>query len=667
MNEHIENYCIEYIESEFNPQFAILIKGEWGCGKTYFIKKLISRYEKEEQKIQSGEWGCGKTYFKNKLFSRHEKETQKIQIDEIVYISLFGIGNVSEIDERLFQKMHPILSSKGFKFATGFIRSAINAGINVSSAGTINVGGIDITPTEKIKNKELEKKLLIIDDIERTNLKPMEIFGYFSEYLYQLNMKLIFIGNEEIISKKEKIISENEEIISEEEKIISENEEVNNYLKIKEKTIGVEFTIKPEIETAVGSFIKELSLDNDEENIRNNCLEAISILDCKNLRTVRQCLYNLKLFYMALNNEIIEKHNAELSKIFINLFIQKSLGIISEKRQIREAIVGFDEHKKNYKNYMELKKEKNWVFDHYQKKIPLNSIWQDIIFDGDYSKQKISEIFQQEENATKVSKQKNLFMLISNWRSMNQHEFKTIVGTVNSELENGLYLHPGEILHYTNIMVIFCEWKLIGGTRLDLINKIKEVVNRFKEKIIPIDDWAMLSFSYAGWAYSDNIIEIKEMRDYLKNISNENLYLFLKNIINKEVKEIKNNVHAFCQNISLINGSGRYYRKPYLYLVNIDDFFHELISLPVDDQSVIITSFEDRYGIIYTNGNLYSEYKEDRDNLVKLSKLYDTSLGNIEYNPPELLKRNISERLHKLVEYFNKHCCSSNQPIPSAE
>jgi len=560
MNEHIENYCIEYIESEFNPQFAILIKGEWGCGKTYFINKLISKYEKKGQKIQSS---------------------------EIVYISLFGINNVSEIDERLFQKMHPVLSSKGFKVATGFIRSAINAGINVSSAGTINIGGIDITPTEKIKIKELEKKLIIIDDIERTNLKPMEIFGYFSEYLYQLNMKLIFIGNEEIISGSENIISE--------------NEEENNYLKIKEKTIGVEFTIKPEIETAVESFIKELSLDNDKENIRNNCLEAISILVCKNLRTVRQCLYNLKLFYIALNKEIIEKRNAELSKIFINLFIQKSLGIISEKKQIRETIVGFDEHKMNYKNYMKLKKENNWLFDHYQKKIPLSSIWQDIIFDGDYSKQKISEIYQQEENVTKISKQKNLFILISNWRSMNQQEFKTIISTVNSELENGVYLHPGEILHYTNIMVIFCEWKLIGGTRPGLINKIKEVVNKFKGKIIPIDDWAILSFSYAGWAYSDNIIEIKEMRDYLKNISNENLYILLTDIIKKEIKEVKNNVHAFCQNISHINGSERYYRKPYLYLVNIDEFFHELISLPVDDQSLIIASFEERYGIIYGN------------------------------------------------------------------
>jgi predicted nucleic-acid-binding protein len=619
LNDHIEKYCIEYIESEFDPQFAILIKGEWGCGKTFFINKLISRYKKTGQKIKS---------------------------NEIIYVSLFGIGQISEIDDRLFQKMHPVFSSGQFKFATGIFNSLIKEGINISSAGTINIPGVEITPPKKIKSKELEKKLIIIDDIERTSLCPSQIFGYFSEYLYQLNMKLIFIGHEEIISG---------------------NDEANNYLKIKEKTIGVEFTIKPEIETAVESFIKELSLGHDKENIKNNCLEAISILNCKNLRTVRQCLYNLKLFYKALSEEIIKKRNSELSKIFINLFIQKSLSIISDKNQIREAIVGFDDHKMNYNDYMTLKKEKNWVFDHYQKKIPLSSIWQDIIFDGDYSKQKISEIYQKEENATKVYKQKNLFVLMSDWRNMNQHKFKTFIDTVNSEFENGVYLHPGEILHYTNIMVFFCECELIEETKLDLINKIKKAVNGFREKVYPINDRGLIESSYAGWAYSDDIEEIKEIRDYIKTISDENLYISLKDIIKKEIKEIKNDVHAFCQKISHINGSGRYYRKPYLYLVNIDEFFHELISLPVDDQSLIIASLEERYGITNSNGSLYDEYKEDKDDLVKLIKLYDASLGDIKYNPPELLKRDISKRLHKLLEYFDKHCSPSNHPIPLSE
>ena len=51
---------------------------------------------------------------------------------------------------------------------------------------------------------------------------------------------------------------------------------------------------------------------------------------------------------MALNKEVIDKHENELSKIFINLFVQKSLNFISKKNHIRNAIIGFDEYKKNY-------------------------------------------------------------------------------------------------------------------------------------------------------------------------------------------------------------------------------------------------------------------------------------------------------------------------------
>jgi hypothetical protein len=100
-------------------------------------------------------------------------------------------------------------------------------------------------------------------------------------------MKLIFIGNEEQMHKTD--------------------EEKRDYLKIKEKTIGVEFTIKPDIIKAVDTFINELLINNNIEYIKNNCLEAISILNCANLRTVRQCLYNLRLFYMALDKDILEK------------------------------------------------------------------------------------------------------------------------------------------------------------------------------------------------------------------------------------------------------------------------------------------------------------------------------------------------------------------------
>ena len=34
----IENYLNEYIKQD-NPQYAVMLKGKWGCGKTFFIKQ----------------------------------------------------------------------------------------------------------------------------------------------------------------------------------------------------------------------------------------------------------------------------------------------------------------------------------------------------------------------------------------------------------------------------------------------------------------------------------------------------------------------------------------------------------------------------------------------------------------------------------------------------
>ncbi|MFH1136639.1 MAG: P-loop NTPase fold protein, partial [Pseudomonadota bacterium] len=36
-NQHVIEFLKYYCSLSF-PQYAILIKGEWGCGKTWFIK-----------------------------------------------------------------------------------------------------------------------------------------------------------------------------------------------------------------------------------------------------------------------------------------------------------------------------------------------------------------------------------------------------------------------------------------------------------------------------------------------------------------------------------------------------------------------------------------------------------------------------------------------------
>ena len=37
MNTQLISYLDEYLQMQ-TPQFAVMITGKWGCGKTYFIK-----------------------------------------------------------------------------------------------------------------------------------------------------------------------------------------------------------------------------------------------------------------------------------------------------------------------------------------------------------------------------------------------------------------------------------------------------------------------------------------------------------------------------------------------------------------------------------------------------------------------------------------------------
>ena len=72
MNEHIEMNLKKYIELE-NPEYAIMLGGRWGSGKTYFIDKFI--------------------------------EDNKTDSVKFIKISLFGIKQLNEINQKILFKV----------------------------------------------------------------------------------------------------------------------------------------------------------------------------------------------------------------------------------------------------------------------------------------------------------------------------------------------------------------------------------------------------------------------------------------------------------------------------------------------------------------------------------------------------------------------------------
>lgn len=51
-NTRLTSYLNEYLQMK-RPQFAVMITGKWGCGKTYYIEHRIEEWSKA--KVKTGD------------------------------------------------------------------------------------------------------------------------------------------------------------------------------------------------------------------------------------------------------------------------------------------------------------------------------------------------------------------------------------------------------------------------------------------------------------------------------------------------------------------------------------------------------------------------------------------------------------------------------------
>ena len=103
-NEDILNCLNDYLKVS-KPGYAVLLKGSWGCGKTYFVKNWIETLKAE----------------------KNDNE-QFFTLDPI-YVSLYGMASTGKIEEELKRAVSPILHSKAMKIAGKVFKVAISAAL----------------------------------------------------------------------------------------------------------------------------------------------------------------------------------------------------------------------------------------------------------------------------------------------------------------------------------------------------------------------------------------------------------------------------------------------------------------------------------------------------------------------------------------------------------
>lgn len=302
MNSNIKNYLDSYVIFD-NPQYAVMIKGDWGSGKTHFIKKYMKEF--------------------------YEKNTEKPQT--FIYVSIFGLRKTSSIDELIFQQLHPVLASKSAKLVGGFLKSAVKLGLkydldlnkNEKNEGDVSINLEKLDPINFMKDRELPNKIFVFDDFERSMIGMSELLGYINSMVEQSALKVIIIANEKEIDG---------DCI---------------YNKFKEKVINKSFVLKSDIN---GFFIDYVSSDIAVGKYSDLIRSLFDVVGMRNYRILMQCIENYKYFIKEIDKNYLD--NEDFSSILIEQFIMRSLiykhnlgeeKIKSLKEQVRGQYVLFQE------------------------------------------------------------------------------------------------------------------------------------------------------------------------------------------------------------------------------------------------------------------------------------------------------------------------------------
>ena len=198
MNESIKNAIDVYIQEE-KSDYAIMLNGPWGCGKTYFVK--------------------------NELIDDLQDKFNR----DVVYISLFGINNLDDLYNNIALQILNIKTTEYLdesnrgnnSLLTEKSKKLIRSEANKHSwmAAVLNKGlkilpdSINSVISEIYKNKaDFTKYIFVFDDVERCTIPYEVLLGFFDQVVDQNGAKAILVCNEKAIDSieyqrfKEKVI-----------------------------------------------------------------------------------------------------------------------------------------------------------------------------------------------------------------------------------------------------------------------------------------------------------------------------------------------------------------------------------------------------------------------------------------------------------------------------
>lgn len=231
-----------------------------------FLKELLEM-DDAVVLLMKGDWGVGKTYFWNDFVETEFAEEQR---EKYAYVSLFGKKNIEAIQNdillQVFSRNKYIEKANGVLETLKGVFSSGGDGEGVSFGLTGNAIGMALS---LFKKNDLSDLVICIDDFERKSkdLDYVEIMGFASILKERYGSKIV--------------------LIMDEEKIRDDKDIYNEY---KEKLIDYEYSFNPNQAEIIKNMLKEV-----DPRCLNGVKEALDTISEPNLRTIKKVIRNVNL------------------------------------------------------------------------------------------------------------------------------------------------------------------------------------------------------------------------------------------------------------------------------------------------------------------------------------------------------------------------------------
>ena len=315
MDDLVES-ILDYIRSDYTD-YAIMINGEWGSGKTYF-------------------WN-------HKIRNRIENMTVNGKKLTTIYMSLYGISNLEEISKKIFIETTQLMDKNLKRYMNSNGQTVIpeyaKTGLDMANFFGVTQNGDKIDYENFFSTDD---KVLCFDDLERANVDVIDILGYINNFVEHDHIKTIIICNEKELSTKLK--STNKEmktfiatyLLDKEDKLLTTDkpmvekiedtiedvfDKANDYERIKEKLIGETFEYAPEFTYIINGLL--IRYENNRELIRflrentNLIVSTFIKSGTRNLRILKHALNDFKKVFDMVNKSYPNTNNRILQTMLI--------------------------------------------------------------------------------------------------------------------------------------------------------------------------------------------------------------------------------------------------------------------------------------------------------------------------------------------------------------